>query len=46
MSKIKTIEGEYSGASANYAIVVSRFNEFIVNSLQDGAINCLSRHGA
>lgn len=45
MSKIKTIEGEYSGASANYAIVVSRFNEFIVNSLQDGAINCLSRHG-
>ncbi len=45
MNKIKTIEGEYSGASANYAIVVSRFNEFIVNSLQDGAINCLSRHG-
>lgn len=45
MSKIKKIEGEYSGASANYAIVVSRFNEFIVNSLQDGAINCLSRHG-
>ncbi len=45
MSKIKTIEGEFSGASANYAIVVSRFNEFIVNSLQDGAINCLSQHG-
>jgi 6,7-dimethyl-8-ribityllumazine synthase len=45
MSKIKTIEGEFTGASANYAIVVSRFNEFIVNSLQDGAISCLSRHG-
>lgn len=45
MTKIKTIEGEFGGASANYAIVVSRFNEFIVNSLQDSAINCLSRHG-
>ncbi len=45
MSEIKMIEGEYNGASANYAIVVSRFNEFIVNSLQDAAINCLNRHG-
>lgn len=45
MSKIKTIEGEFGGASANYAIVVSRFNEFIVNSLEDGAINCLKSHG-
>ncbi|MDC1436171.1 6,7-dimethyl-8-ribityllumazine synthase [Gammaproteobacteria bacterium] len=45
MEKIKTIEGDFGGASASYAIVVSRFNEFIVNSLQDGAINCLSRHG-
>ncbi|MBN4053445.1 6,7-dimethyl-8-ribityllumazine synthase [Haliea sp. AH-315-K21] len=45
MSDIKTIEGEFGGASANYAIVVSRFNEFIVNSLQDGAISCLKRHG-
>ncbi|MDG2090497.1 MAG: 6,7-dimethyl-8-ribityllumazine synthase [Gammaproteobacteria bacterium] len=45
MSKIKVIEGEFGGASANYAIVVSRFNEFIVNSLEDGAINCLKRHG-
>ena len=45
MSNIKTIEGDFGGASANYAIVVSRFNEFIVNSLEDGAINCLKRHG-
>lgn len=45
MSRIKTLEGEFTGASANYAIVVSRFNEFIVNSLQDGAIDCLKRHG-
>jgi len=45
MSKIKTVEGEFTGASANYAILVSRFNEFVVNSLQDGAIDCLKRHG-
>lgn len=45
MSKIKIIEGEFGGASANYAIVVSRFNEFIVNSLEEGAVNCLTRHG-
>ena len=45
MRKIKIIEGEFGGASANYAIIVSRFNEFIVNSLEDGAINCLKRHG-
>lgn len=45
MSKIKKIEGEFGGASANYAIVVSRFNEFIVDSLEDGAVNCLKRHG-
>jgi len=45
MSKIKTVEGEFTGASANYAILVSRFNEFVVNSLQDGTIDCLKRHG-
>lgn len=45
MSKIKIIEGGFGGASANYAIVVSRFNEFIVNSLEEGAVNCLTRHG-
>ena len=45
MSKIKTIEGEFSGASANYVIIASRFNEFIVNSLESGAIDCLKRHG-
>ncbi len=45
MSLIKTIQGEYTGASANYAIVAGRFNEFIVNNLQQGAIDCLRRHG-
>ncbi len=45
MSTIKTIEGDFSAGSANYAIVVARFNSLIVDSLQAGAIDTLSRHG-
>lgn len=46
MSKIKTVEGELMGGpSASYAIIASRFNEFIVHSLEDGAISCLKRYG-
>mgnify|MGYP003624191369 CR=1 FL=1 len=45
MSKVTKIEGEFTGASANYAIVLSRFNSFIVDSLEAGAIDCLVRHG-
>lgn len=45
MSTIKTIEGDFSAATANYAIVVARFNSFIVDSLQAGAIDTLLRHG-
>ena len=45
MSNVKIIEGEFAGASANYAIVISRFNSFIVDSLEAGALDCLLRHG-
>ncbi len=45
MSNIKIVEGEFTGASANYAIVVGRFNSFVVDSLQTGAIDSLKRHG-
>ena len=45
MSEIKTLEGEFNGASANYALLVSRFNSFIVDSLESGAVDCLQRHG-
>ena len=30
----------------SYAIVVSRFNEFITSKLLGGAIDCFQRHGA
>ena len=45
MSTIKTIEGSYQNASANYAIVLSRFNAFIVDRLLEGAVESLRKHG-
>ena len=43
---VKEIKGQLSAGTANYAIVVSRFNEFITSKLLGGAIDCLQRHGA
>ena len=45
MSTIKTIEGTLVNASARYAIVVTRWNSFVVDSLLDGALDTLRRHG-
>jgi len=43
---IKEIKGQISAGSGRYAIVVSRYNEFITSKLLGGAIDCLQRHGA
>ena len=43
---IKEIKGQVAAGKGGYAIVVSRFNEFITVKLLDGAIDCLRRHGA
>ena len=40
----KTIEGYLSGENKKFAIIVSRFNEFISNKLLDGSMDCLLRH--
>ena len=45
MSNIRTIEGDFSPGNATFALVVARFNSFIVDSLQAGAIDALIRHG-
>ncbi len=42
---IQTIEGTFTEAGGSYAIVVGRFNSFVVESLVDGAIDVLKRHG-
>ena len=43
---IKEIKGQLTAGKNNYAVVVSRFNEFITAKLLGGAIDCLQRHGA
>ena len=43
---IKEIKGQVTAVKGSYAIVVSRFNEFITAKLLAGAIDCLTRHGA
>jgi 6,7-dimethyl-8-ribityllumazine synthase len=42
---VKTIEGDFGGNGRKFAIVAGRFNSFIVDSLVDGAIDTLVRHG-
>ncbi|MDH5570484.1 MAG: 6,7-dimethyl-8-ribityllumazine synthase [Gammaproteobacteria bacterium] len=45
MSDIKTLEGELQYTKGKFAVVVARFNSFIVDSLQAGAVDALKRHG-
>jgi len=42
----KVMEGEISGKGITFAIVVSRFNDFICRRLLEGALDALKRHGA
>ena len=43
---VKRIGGELLVGSQRFALVASRFNEFITSRLIDGATDCLLRHGA
>lgn len=46
MSAITTYEGNLSAQGRTVCIVASRFNSFIVDQLESGAIDALVRHGA
>jgi 6,7-dimethyl-8-ribityllumazine synthase len=46
MSTIRTFEGDHLARDLRFAIVASRFNDFIVDSLIRGALEALQRHGA
>ena len=46
MATIKTYEGDLVIRDAKVCLVVSRFNSFIVEQLESGAIDALVRHGA
>lgn len=41
----RAIEGDYRGEGLRFAVVVSRFNEFITAKLLEGCENTLARHG-
>lgn len=45
MSDIKTIEGVFTSGKGKYALVVGRWNSFVVERLLEGAIDTLRRHG-
>lgn len=45
MSDIKTFEGDFSASDARFLLLASRFNAFVVESLVDGAVDVLKRHG-
>jgi len=45
MSSIRTIEGDFRNCAGRYALVVARFNAFVVESLLAGAVDALKRHG-
>ena len=42
----KVIEGLFDAKEKSFAIVVSRWNQFIVNKMLDGALDALKRHNA
>ncbi len=43
---MRVIEGNLSAAGLRFALIVSRFNSFITERLQQGALDALTRSGA
>lgn len=43
--QIKQVEGSLSAKDIRFALVVSRFNDFIGQKLVEGALDCILRHG-
>jgi 6,7-dimethyl-8-ribityllumazine synthase len=43
---MEPIQGDLNAEGLRFAVIASRFNDDIVSVLLEGAIECLSRHGA
>ncbi len=43
--QIKQIEGALGAKDTRFALIVSRFNDFIGQKLVEGAVDCIRRHG-
>lgn len=46
MLDIRTIEGQMAARGLKFALVATRFNDFVVDRLVGGAVDYLIRHGA
>ena len=46
MDNIRVIEGDLQARDFRFAVLASRFNEFVVDALVKGALEALRRHGA
>lgn len=42
---MRIIEGSFTQAQGRYALLVSRWNSFVVDRLKEGAVDTLLRHG-
>ena len=42
---VRMVEGNLDGKGLRIAVVAGRFNDFIVERLLEGALDCLRRHG-
>ena len=45
MDGVNQIEGNLSAEGKSFGIVASRFNDFVVKALLDGAVEAIRRHG-
>ncbi len=43
---MQTVQGMLSAEGLSFGIVVSRYNSLVTRHLLDGAVDCLTRHGA
>lgn len=46
MTTITTFSGDFSAKDMRIGIVAGRFNDFVVENMISGAVDCLVRHGA
>lgn len=46
MSEMRTVEGKMDASGLRFALVATRFNDFMVDRLVGGAVDYLTRHGA
>jgi 6,7-dimethyl-8-ribityllumazine synthase len=42
---MNTVQGNLSASGSKFAVIESRFNDFITSKLLEGSLDCLNRHG-